>query len=116
MTAVAVFHDHGEGFLARFLKPGFRHVFVAIQSGECWIQIDGQAGIPEIESVAPADFDIADWYRGHGFTVVETHQRQKAPLGPFAVANCVGLAKAILCVHSPAITPYGLYKHLRRDS
>ncbi len=114
MKAVVCFHDHGSHVLSRLLKPGFKHVFVAVLHGDYWIMIDGRDGIPVIKVVAPGDYDLANFYRGEGFTVIETNQRPVAPRGPFAIANCVGLAKAILSVRSTAITPYGLYRFLRR--
>ena len=114
MRALVVFHDKGIGFLSRFLKPGFRHCFVAIRNGNYWIMVDGLNGVPSIEVVAPADFDLATYCRDKGFTVVETKQRGTVPRSPFSVANCVGLVKAVLCIRSMVITPYGLYKHLRR--
>ncbi len=111
---LAVFHGDGHGFLARFLKPGFRHCFVAVLNKNCWVVIDGRNGVPDIDVFAQADYDLATFFRGQGFTVIETVQRGQAPRSPFAVANCVGLVKAILCVRSAAITPHGLYKHLRK--
>ena len=114
MKAIVAFHGHGEGFLSRFLKPGFRHVFVAVQSGDYWITLDGQAGVPDIKVVAASDYDLAVFYRGEGFTVVETEQRATVPRSPFAVANCVGMTKSVLCIRSGAVTPWRLYRFLRR--
>jgi hypothetical protein len=114
VNAVVVFHGHGNGLLSRLLKPGFRHVFCSINDGRYWILIDGKAGIPEIEAIAAHDYDLAAFYREHGFTVIEMERGTEAPRGPFAVANCVGMCKAVLCVRSWAITPYQLYQHLRK--
>ena len=113
MRAIVCFHDHGCHILSRLLKPGFKHVFVAVHNGNYWIMIDGRAGVPVVEVVAPDDFDLAGFYRDEGFTVIETQQRALPPRGPFAIANCVGLAKAILSIRSTAITPYALYRYLR---
>ncbi len=116
MRAIVVFHDRGTGFLSRFLKPGFRHCFVAIRNGNYWIQIDGLLGVPLVEVVAPADFDLTVYCRNKGSTVIETYQRAAAPRSPFAIANCVGLVSAILCIDAPFVfTPYQLYKHLRTE-
>lgn len=114
MKALAVFHGHGCHVLSRFLKPGFSHVFVAVRTGNYWVMIDGRAGVPVIEVVAPSDFDLVGFYRDQGFTVIETQQRALPPRGPFAIANCVGLAAAILSIRSTAITPYRLYRYLRK--
>ncbi len=114
MKALVCFHDRGTGFLSRFLKPGFRHCFVAVRNGDYWITVDGCDGVPLIQVTAPADYDLAAFWQEAGHTVIETEQRTTVPRNPFAIANCVGLSKAVLCVRSTAITPYGLYKHLRR--
>ena len=116
MDAIICFHDHGTGFLSRFLKPGFRHCFVAVRNGNYWIVIDGRY-VPPAEVVAPADFDLAGFCRDKGFRVIETEQRATARRAPFVTANCVGCAKALLRLRAPfALTPYGLYKHLRRET
>ena len=114
MKALAVFHDHGEGPLSKLLKPGFRHVFCAINDGSFWLLIDGQAGVPDIKAIANQDYDLAAFYREQGFTVVELEQGNSPPIGPFAVANCVGMVRAVLAVRSFAITPHGLYRFLRK--
>ena len=116
MDALAVFHDHGVHILAPWLKPGFKHVFVALRDGDYWVRLDAQAGVPTVEVVAPGDYDLAKFYRDQGFTVVETEQGKVVPRSPFAIANCVGLSKAVLSVRSGALTPWHLYKHLKRKS
>jgi len=88
--ALVIFHDHGtDEFLSRLLKPGFKHVFCVIDDGHYWIRVDGQAGMPTVEVIAGNDYDLAAFYRGEGFRVVETHRRDSpAPL--FVLGNCVG--------------------------
>ena len=86
---------------------------MAVRNDDYWIMIDGCEGVPLIQVVAPGDYDLATYFRNMGVTVIETSQRDTVPRSPFAVANCVGLVKAVLCIRSTAITPYGLYRHLR---
>ena len=114
MDALAVFHDHGVHILAPWLKPGFKHVFVALRDGDYWITIDAKAGVPAIEVVAPGDYDLAKFYREQGFAVIETQQGAAASRSPLVLANCVGMARAVLGVSTAALTPWQLYKHLRR--
>jgi hypothetical protein len=120
VKALVVFHngiseDGRQHWAVWLLRPGFKHVFCAVQSGDYWITIDALQGVPAVEVVAPADYDLAAFYRGQpGFTVVETEQREKPLLSPFAVTNCVGLVKATLCVRSLAVTPRQLFKHLEK--
>lgn len=113
MNAVVVFHDHGAHILDRFLKPGFRHCFVAIDDGHCWISIDGRDGVPVIEAVAPTGYDLAEFYREQGYTVAETERGNTAAWLPFTNANCVGAIKVVLGLRAPSVlTPWQLYRRL----
>ncbi len=114
MKALVVFHDHGCHVLDPLLRQGFRHVFCAVESGDSWISIDSRAGVMVVKVVAPSGYDLATFYRGEGFTVVETTQRAVPTRAPFAMANCVGCVKAVLSICSFAVTPWRLYKFLRR--
>lgn len=114
INALAVFHNHGNHVLDPLLKAGFRHVFVALQNGDYWIRVDGMSGVPVVEVVAPADFDLATFYLAEGFTVNETKVDNKCPTSPFVSANCVGLSKGFLGIRKPLIlTPYALHRYLR---
>ncbi len=115
MNALVVFHDHGAHCLDRFLKPGFRHCFVAIDDGHCWISIDGQVGVPVLQAVAPTDYDLAAFYRVQGHAVAETTRGTASTRLPFINANCVGATKIVLGIRAPSVlTPWQLYKYLTR--
>ena len=111
-----VFHGHGLGLLSWFLKPGFRHVFVAVLVGDYWMMLDSNNGLPSFEVMAPKGFDLAAYYRAGGFTVIETSQRSVPQRAPFIVATCVGFVKAVLCIRSRALTPFRLYQSLKESS
>ncbi len=116
MRALAVFHDHGGGWLRPLLRPGFRHCFCAVASGPYWIAIDGRRGLPAIEVVAGADTDLAAFYRGLGYAVAEIAAAPRPPRQPVVLATCVGAAKRVLGLRAPfALTPYRLWKHLTRN-
>lgn len=115
MRAVVCFHDHGDGYLSRLLKPGFRHVFILVDDGTYWIAIDGRAGLPVVRVEAARVFDIAEHYRAQGMTVVEATQAATAPSRLFAPCNCVGLVAGILGLSCRAITPWQIYRHLMKD-
>ncbi len=115
MHAVAVFHDFGFGFgwWARFLRPGFRHCFVVFDAGGFWIIIDGKAGVPEVRVVAATDFDLPAWYRGEGFTVIETETTGAPWRQPVMLATCVGATKRLLGIRAPfVLTPWQLFRRL----
>lgn len=113
--ALVVFHDHGCHLLDPLLKRGFRHVFCCISQGDYWILIDGMAGKPMVKVVAGTQIDLAAFYRNEGYTVVSVNEGPGVR-SPLAVANCVGIVKAVLGLRAPFVwTPYQLYKFLRRQ-
>ena len=115
--ALAVFHSKGRvpHWADRWLADGYHHVFVAIEDGDHWIAVDARDGGPVVEAVAPAGYDLASFYRNDGLIVIETHKREMPPRWPFTVANCVGLAKALLGIQAPMVwTPYQLARFLER--
>jgi hypothetical protein len=99
------------------LRARFKHCFVCVRHGEFWMKIDGLAGVPSFEFLTAGDFDLAGFYRGQGFTIVETEQRQKPLAAPFIFNNCVGLVKAVLCLSAPLVwSPWRLYRYLKRHN
>ena len=117
MEAIVVFHDHGAPPFERFLKRGFRHCFLALRSGGYWIVFDSRGGRPHIEVVAAAAYDLAGFYRRHGFTVAVAKQRPGRSKWPLMAATCVGAVKGLLGFGAPwLITPYQLYNHLKKGA
>ena len=115
--ALVVFHDHGCHWADPLLKRGFRHCFVTVADGPYWVEIDGLAGVPHVQVKCGTDFDLAGFYRGHEFTVVEVSIGESPPPGPLAVANCVGLVKTVIGLYAPLVfTPYQLYRRLEHDA
>lgn len=116
MKALVVFTDSSARHpLSFLLKPGFRHCFVCVVSGNWWLQIDGAEGVPVVKPLTDASFDLAAFWRDQGAMVVETEQGRNPSLWPFVWNNCVGLCKGVLCIRSRAVTPFGLYKHLTKE-
>lgn len=94
---------------ARFLKPGFVHCFVLVESNGQWIKVEGQNGGVRIVLAGLID---ADHYRRQGAIVVEAMVMETAAL--LTERTCVGLCKAVLGIRSWALTPWQLYQHLTR--
>ena len=118
MKALVVFRRddglfaNGEGHpLARFLH--LKHVFCVLGTGTAWTRIDGMDGCPEVATVASADYDLATFYRGQGYRVLEGTVQDGVPAPPLVLGNCVGLVKAFIGVRSRAVTPTQLYNHLK---
>ena len=98
------------------LRPGFGHCFVALETGGHWVTANRRAAGLTLRVAAPAGYDLAAFYRRHGFTVVETMWRapSRARLSDACrLATCVGYCKALLGLRAPWVwTPYQLYRHL----
>ena len=116
MKALAVFTDPEGARYQWLLRPGFRHVFAAINDGTYWTLFDARDARPVVQTIEGAGYDLRGYFEAKGYVVVETEQGP--PLRtPLVIANCVGLVKAVLCIHAPlAQTPYQLYRHLLRKS
>ena len=111
--AIVVFSLEGDDHpLSRFMN--YKHVFCAYDDGRAWIRIDSKLGCPLIEylTASESDFDLVSFYRDQGYLVLSGNITPK-PVLPIVLGNCVGLVKAFIGIRSWAITPYGLYHHLK---
>ena len=121
MKTVVSFRGYGNHPLRGVLKEGFKHVVIAIQTGDYWVEIDYSVGVPLVHVMAHKDYDIATYYQNQGYTTIEREQEINKQFkfnlfrGNIFVANCVGLTKALLGLNSLAITPYQLYKRLLKQ-
>lgn len=117
MTYLAVFHDGGGGWKAKFLRPGFRHVFTAVTIGDYWVTLDGKDGLPLLAVVAPSHFDLKAFYEREGYTVLELKGKRNPTRFPVMSATCIGAAKKMLGINKPFIqTPYGLFRYLEKQN
>jgi len=118
--ALVVFTDGREIWWLRVLKPGFRHVLVAVHrpgrgSGGHWVLVNPLAHRTQLDVLAdrPAAA-LAAWLRAQGHTVVETvtrvPPRREAPWAPL---TCVEVVKRVLGLQARwVLTPWALYRHL----
>ncbi len=114
LNALIVFFDPEGARFQWLLKPGFRHVFACINDGSYWTLFDARDARPVVQTVQTADYDLKDYFEEQGYVVVEIEQGPPLKT-PFIAGNCVGLVKALLCIHAPfAVTPFQLYRHLRK--
>lgn len=117
--AAVVFTGRADLWWLKFLKPGFRHCFLALRDGGHWVVMDPLSHRTEIQ-VPPLDggFDLCRWLEDQGFTVVRTRvfraddgdSARPAPWMPF---SCVEAVKRVLGIRSRrVVTPWGLYCYL----
>ena len=117
-TALVAFTGETDIRWLRILRPGFRHVFVAVNDGKHWITFDPLSHRTEV-AVQPvgADFDLASHYRRKGLRIVEVTPKPVRPHpAPIAICTCVEAAKRLLGIHDAFIlTPWQLYRHVRLE-
>ena len=116
MNAVVVFLGEelvdNPAWYTRWLKPGFIHCLVLVESKGQWIKIEGQNGMVCI-ALAGSFNNVAKHYSNQGATVVVTNVDVNL-MFPLVERTCVGLTKAVLGIRSWALTPWQLYQHLTR--
>tara|TARA_B100000242_G_scaffold287375_3_gene254115 strand:- start:8365 stop:8814 length:450 start_codon:yes stop_codon:yes gene_type:complete len=103
----------------RILKPGFRHCFVLMNDGQCWISYDPMSHYTDITvHHVPCFFDMPGWLEGRGYRVLETRlnktHKRPAPIGVF---SCVEAVKRVLGIHHMRIiTPWQLFTYLNKHN
>lgn len=103
----------------RCLKKGFRHCYVLINDGKCWVSVDPMAHQTDIvvHSV-PADFDLPGWFRAreHEVLPVRLSGAPKKP-APIAFFTCVEAVKRMIGLHKASVfTPWQLYQFLKSQN
>lgn len=100
-----------------WLKPGFRHCFVVVETKSGWISIDGLCHRIDLRplSLAPAQ-SPARAYRALGFIVQETTLCPTPRRVPFPMPmTCVEVAKRVLGIHAPwMVTPFALFRFIEK--
>lgn len=113
----------GAAWWSWFLKPGFIHCFVllAINGDERWIKIEGIYGRLRVTQIPLGDDEREHYVRyvARGATVIKTDVQSEMLIWPLMngeinVRTCVSVIKSLLGIRSWAVTPWQLYKHLRK--
>lgn len=118
--AWVVFSGYTEITWLRWLKPGFRHCFVILNDGQCWMSLDPLMNHTEVSvhHHLPAEFDLPGWLESRGHKVIAAHvARDRARCAPLMLFTCVEAVKRILGLHNARVlTPWQLYRYLRRSA
>jgi hypothetical protein len=116
--ALVVFGDNTGLWWLRFLRPGFRHCFVVVETSSDWVVIDPLSHCLEV-SVVPLssvpDFRLACVKAGLRVVDVEIERplRKAMPIGPF---SCVECAKRVIGLKNRFVmTPWQLYEQIAKN-
>ena len=117
----------------RFLKKGFRHLWIQGYQDGNWISVDLMGNSLDIElshiwlqlpappkddaECAQREKEIQDsviaWWKQQGYTAVEVTPRAAGMNWYCSLMTCVTVAKRFLGIHAPFIqTPHQLYRRL----
>lgn len=112
--AYLVFTDDNHHWLGKFLRRGYRHVLTISHEGNGWVIYDWAGGAPQMNVIAGED--IRDWLESFPNEHIEIEAKQRRPVGPLMLNNCVGHAKLMLGIRCWAVTPWQLYKEMKKRS
>ena len=99
----------------RLLRKGFRHCFVALECGDCWVIVDPLSHYTHVEVCGGLDATrLAALFSGGGRTVVATRTaRPPCRPAPWRPHSCVEAVIRLLGLRAPRVfTPWQLYRHL----
>tara|TARA_R110000787_G_scaffold15257_5_gene47094 strand:- start:889 stop:1278 length:390 start_codon:yes stop_codon:yes gene_type:complete len=114
--ALVMFHGAGGRWYSRFLKPGFRHCFVAVEWRGYWIVLDPRPDLPGLHVTQGSEESLRAFYEAHGFTVLGVTRRRAAFRAPFMAASCVSAVKWLIGARAPfVLTPRQLHRLLSRS-
>jgi hypothetical protein len=112
--AYVVFTEDNGHWLGKFLRQGYRHVLTISHEGNSWIIYNWAGGSPKMNAIA--EEDIPDWLESFPNTYLKVETKRVRPLGPLMINNCVAHAKLMLGIRCWGITPWQLYRHLKKRS
>jgi hypothetical protein len=113
--AVVIFTNDNSFAWARWLAPGFRHCFIAIESKATWVILDTLSNRINVWTIplCPAN-DLSAWYQRRGYqTIITTQKTPPENAAPWALITCVETIKRLLGIHRATIhTPKQLFNFL----
>ncbi|HEY9078425.1 hypothetical protein [Magnetovibrio sp.] len=115
--ALVVFGGDADLKWLRFLRPGYRHCFALLESGDRWVMYNPLSNGTEVD-VWPGDQEeaIRAWLVSNGYEVMDQIIQPLRPQ-PYAWApySCVEAVKRVLGLRAPGVfTPWQLYRHLEK--
>ncbi|MBC8337147.1 MAG: hypothetical protein H8E39_00510 [Alphaproteobacteria bacterium] len=115
--ALVAFSSEAELKWLKLFKPGFRHCFVALESGPQWILYNPLSNRTEVAVLETGDLLRAiKFYRERGLVLVPW-KTKIAPLkpAPWAPFTCVEAVKRVLGIQAArVVTPWNLYNFLKK--
>lgn len=119
-NVLVVFVGHTECGCLRWLKDGFKHCFVALQSSDKWIICDSLKNHMKFSIVElPSSFSLSRFYLDRGHIVLAGHEATPSEGSLFLpeLLTCVGIVKRIIGIRSFwTVTPWQLFCLLRSMS
>lgn len=111
---IVFFSDASGRWWTKAFRPGFRHVFAAawFADQERWVVFDPLRHGLVLQVLRGDEFNYGALLAASHTAVRINARFERLAIPP--VFYCVGAVKALLGLRSAAVTPYGLYRALRR--
>ncbi len=117
LRALVIFSGRCGVWWLRWLRPGFRHCFAAVDDGARWLTVDPLLHRLEVRACdLPSTLDLAAEYRRMDLVVLEITPPEIAlRAAPVGIFTCVETVKRLLGLRAPRVlTPWQLFRFLTR--
>ncbi|WP_135079869.1 hypothetical protein [Terasakiella sp. SH-1] len=115
--ALVVYSDNSGLWWLRFLRPGFRHCFIILETDRGHVWVDPMSHHLTIKVLEGYELTgLISWYHEMGMRVqsVEIAQ-ERAQAFPWAPMSCVEVVKRLLGIRDCFVqTPWQLYQYIKR--
>jgi len=117
MQCLVVFSENRGVWWLKFLKSGFRHCFVILETDRGCISVDPISNSFSVKMLEGYELKgLLRWYKNMGMEVMKVAIDDKNA-GPFfwAPLTCVEIVKRLIGLNKMLVmTPWQLYKHIKR--
>jgi len=115
--ALIVFSDNTGVWWLKYLKAGFRHCFIILETDRGCVWVDPLSSSFTIKILEGYELNsLVRWYRDTGMRVVAVSEQPHGQQ-PFVWApmTCVEVVKRLIGIRDPfVLTPWQLYKTIKR--
>lgn len=116
--ALVIFSDNTGLWWLRFLKAGFRHCFMILETDRGYVWLDPLSQRFTVKLLDGVEYGtLKRWYENRGMNVlsVDVNERGNAAF-PLGVMSCVEVIKRVIGIRDRMIwTPWQLYQNLKKN-
>ena len=99
----------------KYLQPGFTHCYVVRWTPLGWLYFNWGLGYAEVDAIVTSTMNPRK-IEPKATHVLKVYSWRKSKLRMTGLPTCVESVKAILGIHHWCMTPYQLYKFLKKEN